>query len=119
MSLDVKLKSASPSPVVRFMPPETEAPGFAVELGNTAALASPFSFSRFYLDPGCSSVAEAHREAEIWFFASGPGKLYIDGELYLADKGSSFFFAPNVEHELRNSGENRIEVFSVWWNAED
>ncbi len=105
-------------PQLDYFPPFSGAEGSEVfEVNLHDAVKAPFKASRWYVSPGFSSPIDQHQVRECWFIASGKGVLTFDGSVEGdIQAGDVIHFAPMESHEVYNSGNEPLIIFSVWWN---
>jgi mannose-6-phosphate isomerase-like protein (cupin superfamily) len=106
--------------LVKFLPPQWHAPGFFIEeaaLGHMPEGVLPFEFSRFSVGEGCRSVAEAHDDSEIWLISEGRGRLRVDDTIIDVSKNMAIYLRPHVTHEIENTGDTPLWIFSIWWTV--
>lgn len=58
--------------------------------------------------------AHRHRQAEVYFVASGAGVLTVEGVATAVSAGSAAFIPGDAEHGLLNEGEVVLVVFYVF-----
>lgn len=107
----------SVAPVVSYLRPEEWCEGGTLcllELGMPD-LPVPFQASRFSLAPGASSPVDQHSVREMWFIASGAGKLIFDGSEHDVVAGHALYFPSGKTHQITNCSDSELVVFSVWW----
>lgn len=108
-------------PLVRLL--STEQPCEAMQLRRVMQEDLPFNSSKFEMsvftvEPGGQTPLDQHQDSEVWLVAQGKGLLRFRGEYELAVKaGDVMRFLPNESHTLKNTGAERLTVFSVWWTA--
>ena len=79
---------------------------------------SPFKASRFLVYPGQISPLDKHQVRETWFISSGKGELiYNESVKCEVSPGDVYYFDSNKSHQLRNTGDEDLVVFAVWWDA--
>jgi mannose-6-phosphate isomerase-like protein (cupin superfamily) len=76
----------------------------------------PAHMSRWEVGPGGSSPLDHHRVRECWFIASGSGELTFKGEEKMeVAAGDILYFDSWESHEVKNTGQTTLSVFSIWW----
>ncbi|MEV4580452.1 cupin domain-containing protein [Nonomuraea jabiensis] len=78
-------------------------------------LPAPFKCALFTVPQGATTELDQHDVAEMWFIHHGSGTLLSDGEELAVRAGDAIHFPGRVPHQLRNTGGEPLEVFSVWW----
>jgi mannose-6-phosphate isomerase-like protein (cupin superfamily) len=78
---------------------------------------APVEMSHWSLAPGADSGDDQHGVREIWLIAAGTGVMTCGGERIDVAAGDAVSIEPHEVHRLFNTGDRRIEVFSVWWAA--
>ncbi|MGW7344416.1 cupin domain-containing protein [Streptomyces sp. NPDC054854] len=103
---------------VGFGPAES-LPGMAVEymsFGPEGSTEPPFfKGSRFQVPPGETSELDEHAVAEIWLVRSGTGTVLSAGSRTRIGAGDALYYPPWVPHQVTSTGEDPLEVFSLWW----
>lgn len=64
---------------------------------------------------GYSNEALQHEGEEVGYVLEGTLELVVDGKIYTATAGDSFFFRSGLEHSYRNPGRTLTRV--VWVNT--
>lgn len=106
---------------VAFGPPES-VPGMTVEYmafgsgGSESRL--PFEGSRFWVPAGETSELDEHAVAEIWMVRSGTGTVLSADSRTDVGPGDALYYPPWVPHQVTNTGEGPLEVFSLWWTED-
>jgi mannose-6-phosphate isomerase-like protein (cupin superfamily) len=77
----------------------------------------PFEISHWSLERGADSGIDQHEVREIWLMAAGRGELTCGGVSLEASAGDVISIEPNQPHRLLNTGDDPVEVFSVWWSS--
>lgn len=95
--------------------PEQCAIGVALRMVSPIRQMAPFRMATFQIEPRCATIAEAHEVEEIWYIASGSGRVTIDDVMTEVSPGDIVYFPPHAKHQLRNVGSQRIEAVSLWW----
>jgi mannose-6-phosphate isomerase-like protein (cupin superfamily) len=76
----------------------------------------PPGLSRFSLAPGAESPLDQHEDEEVWFIASGRGTIVRGGiDTVPVAAGDVVEFPSEVSHTLKNTGDQPLVVFAVWW----
>ncbi len=107
---------------LQFLPTEVLTPGMLLSKVDTTPIAPhackpPFCMSRFSLEPDISSPLDCHNEQELWFVASGEGRLTCNAtQIIKITAGDVIELAPGVSHTVHNNGQKQLVVFSVWWD---
>ena len=71
---------------------------------------------RFVIDPGKSPhPPHVHPDEEILIVASGRGEIFCDGETTQVGPGSVMYSAPNVPHNITNTGEEPLTFYFMKW----
>lgn len=78
----------------------------------------PFKSSRFAVPPGATSELDRHAVAEVWMVRSGTGTVRCAETSIDMAAGDSVYFPSWVPHQVTNTGDATLEVFSLWWNEE-
>ena len=72
------------------------------------------SLARAYLEPGVSSLPHINEGIqEIFFVASGSGKLVTPGQEQALREGDGIMIPPGVEHTFVNDGDSLLELLIV------
>ncbi len=83
--------------------------------GETEGSASLVT-GRFIIDPGKSPHApHVHPDEEIMVIESGHGEIFCDGKTTKVGPGSVMFSAPNVSHNINNTGDEPLTFYFVKW----
>ncbi|WP_161964065.1 class I tRNA ligase family protein [Chitinophaga flava] len=102
-----------------FMEPEVEAGIMEVRevnLINNDERIAPFKASRFEVYPGQQSPLDIHEVRECWFVSQGKGEVIYNGtEVVPVSSGDVLYFESNQSHQVTNTGEDQLIIFSVWW----
>ena len=90
-------------------------PGEAVLTALTPALpAHTRLFSTITLKPGCGIGYHVHEnETEMFYFASGAGRVCDDGEWYDVAAGDSMTTAGGHGHAVENTGDTDLVLVAV------
>lgn len=107
---------------VQYLGGETMPSGMVVEEvaggPGTPLAAWPFQSSRFFVPPGATSEPDRHAAAEVWMVRAGTGTVWsVDRSIDLA-AGDSVYFPSLAPHQVINTGDGPLEVFSIWWSEE-
>lgn len=87
----------------------------AVEEAKTEGL-SPFKMSKWSLKKGLKSPVDVHNVKEYWLIVQGKGVLnYNDESMIEVEKGDFIFMESNKSHQVENTGEEDLLVYSTWW----
>jgi mannose-6-phosphate isomerase-like protein (cupin superfamily) len=105
-------------PGLHYLEPESPAAGMHLTELELLRSSAPFKASRFTVEPGCSSPVDSHGVREIWLVARGAGEVVYDGRAVRAKADDVFYFEPFKTHQLRNDGDEKMVVFSVWWEGQ-
>jgi mannose-6-phosphate isomerase-like protein (cupin superfamily) len=85
------------------------------EVGRETSLSAPVEISRFYVLAGDATPWDQHAVREIWILGSGSGQLETpDGPVFLV-QGDAFYFEPHQCHRITNTGDQPLEIISIWW----
>ncbi|MFD0352156.1 cupin domain-containing protein [Streptomyces sp. NPDC127110] len=102
--------------------PAENMPGMAVEYMSFGpegqAVPPPFKGSRFLVPPGATSEPDEHAVAEIWLVRSGTGTVLSAGSRTHIGPGDALYYPPWVPHQVTSTGEDPLEVFSLWWTPQ-
>jgi mannose-6-phosphate isomerase-like protein (cupin superfamily) len=88
---------------------------WVMEPGTTLPTDCPVSSARFVVDPGASTEVDIHDVVEVWTVTAGRGTVLTGGTSRELTVNESIFFPTRVDHQLVNSSDAPVEVFSVWW----
>lgn len=67
------------------------------------------NFTRSSLAPGQTASPHAHADMfEVFFVASGEGRLVLDGQEYALRAGVSLLIEPGERHEISNTGTREL-----------
>jgi mannose-6-phosphate isomerase-like protein (cupin superfamily) len=86
-----------------------------VDFDAQPGLAPPFKASRFVVPPGATSDEDRHEVCEVWMVANGTGEVVVAGRSFSVAAGDVITFASNEPHQVRNTGSDQFEAFSIWW----
>ncbi|MDB9978676.1 cupin domain-containing protein [Candidatus Pelagibacter sp.] len=64
--------------------------------------------------PGGDLTLHYHSPAEIYVVTNGTGILNKSGELETIKKGDVVYIAGNIEHALKNNGEETLEFYWIF-----
>jgi mannose-6-phosphate isomerase-like protein (cupin superfamily) len=106
--------------LARLDDPDELPPGmasFLYEMPGGDRPVAPVEMSRWSLEPGADSGDDQHEVREIWLIGAGSGEMTCGGVRVEVSAGDAISIEPMRVHSLRNTGADRIEVFSVWWAA--
>ncbi|MFI9158801.1 cupin domain-containing protein [Kitasatospora aureofaciens] len=79
----------------------------------------PFEASRFTVPPGATSELDRHRVSEVWMVRAGTGTVRSEDRSIELAAGDCVYFPSFVPHQVTNSGDGPLEVFSLWWSGEE
>jgi mannose-6-phosphate isomerase-like protein (cupin superfamily) len=83
--------------------------------GETEASSSLVT-GRFIIDPGKAPHApHVHPDEEIMIIESGHGEIFCDGKTTPIGPGSVMFSAPNVSHNITNTGSEPLTFYYIKW----
>jgi quercetin dioxygenase-like cupin family protein len=83
--------------------------------GTTAGTRN-FVTGRFSLRPNTEPhPPHRHAEEEVLIVTAGTGEVYCDGKTTKVGPGAVMYTAPNVEHGLKNTGEEPLVFYFVKW----
>ncbi|QHI35951.1 hypothetical protein IMCC3317_12990 [Kordia antarctica] len=108
-------------PQLGFFPQFSGAEGSEVsEVNLKEKVKAPFKASRWSVSPGFSSPVDQHEVKECWFVASGKGVLTFKGDIKGdIQAGDVIHFDPMESHQVYNSGEELLTIFSIWWEEHE
>lgn len=86
---------------------------FSMSLGEHIRI--PFAASRFFVEQGCSTPIDVHDDAELWLIARGGGTVRYGSEVIQVSQGQVLLIEPHTPHQVINSGEYPLLIFSLWW----
>lgn len=69
------------------------------------------------VDPGETITPHAHDEKEIFFIVTGQGRWRLGDEVREVGYGDTLYMTPFVEHDLTNTGTERLVFVSIWWDG--
>ncbi|SFD00918.1 Cupin domain-containing protein [Chitinophaga sp. CF118] len=78
---------------------------------------APFKSGIFIIEPGFTSILDAHSVKECWFVFQGSGELSLEGTVKVVREGEMIFFNSFEKHQITNTGPRDIKILSIWWNA--
>lgn len=67
--------------------------------------------------PGETSARHSHLEKEMFFVVQGEGLLRMGWEEHKISYGDTVFVTPGVDHDLVNTGADRLVFLDVWWDT--
>ncbi|MFG2000954.1 cupin domain-containing protein [Spirillospora sp. NPDC048911] len=100
---------------IGYRTPERYESGMVIE--EAAVGEWPFKASRFEVPPGRTSELDLHDVAELWMVRSGTGTVVSGDARMDVGPGEMVYLASRVPHQITNTGEDRLRLFSVWWAA--
>lgn len=111
------LAEPAPPPRVSELFEDVQVPGITYHEMEVAKATpqSPLKASRFTIDPGSGTPEDQHAVHELWFIAQGTLDVHYDGVRHTVTGGNVLYFTPWKKHYSRNTGTERVMVFSVWW----
>lgn len=77
----------------------------------------PFFVGSFSVAPHCASDAHSHESAEVWYIASGSGRVLSGGREIQVRRGDFVYLTPQTTHQIENTGEELLEATSVCWSS--
>ena len=63
------------------------------------------------MEPGDWLGLHRHAPAEVYYILGGRGAVVLGGEVRAVGAGSAIFIPGNLEHGIRNAGEERLRFF--------
>lgn len=71
---------------------------------------------RFVIDPGKSPhPPHVHPDEEILIVESGRGEIFCEGKTTKVGPGSVMYSAPNVPHNITNTGDEPLTFYFMKW----
>ncbi|MEU6213684.1 cupin domain-containing protein [Streptomyces sp. NPDC047023] len=111
-----------PGPVKVEFDPARHVPGMVVEYAASGPAGpegpTPFEGSRFRVPPGATSERDEHAVAELWLVRSGTGTVVSADTRTDIGPGDALYYPPWVPHQVTATGEEPLEVFSLWWTPQ-
>jgi mannose-6-phosphate isomerase-like protein (cupin superfamily) len=89
--------------------------GARLGIHDLPAGSAPFTLARIHVPPGVTTDEDHHLVREVWLVQSGSGELLVDRQPMRVTAGDSLFYDSFRRHQLRNDGEEPIEIISIWW----
>jgi mannose-6-phosphate isomerase-like protein (cupin superfamily) len=90
----------------------------AVYFDGSTATSRNFVSGRFELSPRAEPhPPHRHPEEEVLIVASGQGEIYCDGKTTKIGPGAMMFTGPNVEHGIKNTGDEPLVFYWVKWTG--
>jgi mannose-6-phosphate isomerase-like protein (cupin superfamily) len=80
------------------------------------------NFSQAWFQPGQIAGAHAHADMlEVFFVRSGNGVISVDGKSHVLEANTCVVVQPGETHEIRNSGEQVLELlyFGIQCNGSE
>ena len=78
----------------------------------------PIGFQVWELDPGASEGTHVHEEdqalEEIYYFLSGDGTMWADGEEFPVTTGDAVLVPAGSDHGFRNTGSKPLKLVVIW-----
>ena len=78
----------------------------------------PIKFQMWELDPGDSEGAHVHEGGhaleEIYYFLSGDGTMWADGEEFPVTAGDAVMAPAGSDHGFRNTGSKPLKLVIIW-----
>jgi mannose-6-phosphate isomerase-like protein (cupin superfamily) len=78
---------------------------------------APFEVSHWSLERDADSGDDLHHVRELWLIGAGSGQMSCGGVTLEIAAGDVIMIEPDQPHRLLNTGDCRLEVFSVWWSG--
>lgn len=105
------------NPRISFPELEQIAPGVCVYAPlPTAHISHPsVAINYFEVLPGCVTPLDQHEEQEYWIILSGQGELQCAQQSYAVQVQDVFYFAANISHQIKNTGQEKMLICSVYW----
>lgn len=100
-------------PLIPIAATSTPDPGVIVH--ELALGSAPVEASCWSVEPGHSSGVDSHAVHEAWLVAAGEGELLYDQDTFPLRAEQVFRFEPPLPHQVRNTGAERLVIFSIWW----
>lgn len=69
------------------------------------------------IDPGETSTKHSHQEKEMFFVIAGKGLLRLGDDEQPIEYGDTVYVTPGVDHDIVNTGEDRLVFLDVWWDT--
>jgi mannose-6-phosphate isomerase-like protein (cupin superfamily) len=107
----------NPRDVITWESPTPDHRRFRILVERDVSGSKSVAAGQLILPRGASQArAEAHPSTEeIYYCASGKGRLLLGGEEFLLEPGTAAYVAPNVTHQVFNTG--REELVMVWFES--
>lgn len=77
----------------------------------------PFFVGSFSVAPHCASDPHSHESAEVWYIASGSGRVLSGGREIQVRRGDFVYLTPQTTHQIENPGNEPLEATSVCWSC--
>ena len=78
----------------------------------------PIKFQMWELDPGASEGVHVHEGdralEEIYYFLSGDGTMWADGEEFPVTAGDAVMAPAGSDHGFRNTGSEPLKLVIIW-----
>jgi mannose-6-phosphate isomerase-like protein (cupin superfamily) len=78
----------------------------------------PIKFQMWELDPGVSEGGHVHEGddalEEVYYFLSGRGTMWADGEDFAVTAGDAVMVPPGSDHGFRNTGSEPLKLVIIW-----
>jgi len=79
---------------------------------------APFNGGKFIVEPGATSKLDVHEVRECWIVSEGKGDLSINNQdSKVISPGEFHFFESMNSHQITNTGDKILIIYSIWWNA--
>jgi quercetin dioxygenase-like cupin family protein len=88
--------------------------GFRTLFGDGHAPTCSLTAGMADLGPGDWLGRHRHPPAEVYYIVAGTAVVYCDGQEHRVAAGSAVFIPPDVEHGIRNTGQDALRIFYVF-----
>jgi mannose-6-phosphate isomerase-like protein (cupin superfamily) len=103
--------------LIDYQTPEQYDSGMVVEEATPGAEHWPFTAARFEVPPGATTELDVHDVVELWLVRTGTGTVVSGDTTMDVEPGSMVYFATRVPHQVTNTGDDQLRLFSVWWQG--
>jgi mannose-6-phosphate isomerase-like protein (cupin superfamily) len=78
----------------------------------------PFNAMWYVVPPGSASPVDCHPERELSLVVSGRAVVRSGEQRFEVRSGNAFLLDPDEDHQVTNTSDEPLVVFSTYWMAE-